>query len=306
MVEEPFTTRDAILTILKPGQPATESPFRRLKRIHCASPGLRVEVRTTLGRVLGTAYIYSVLNADAARAVRLGDAELAGKFAERAHELERSAHADVIREAIREVASTMTGDPDFSDAPPSLQRYLRLRGRTTWLGLDRSALAREWLAHSSAWLSRGDRVQMIEAIMALAQAADEARADLQRKIAPPTTTFFGIVRRMDELASEIQGETEMRLLPRETLEREGLAVIGQPVALLCETLPAGGSLVLAMPAVAVEDRSTTTATSPWDIGELDEGHGIPASMLDPDDEAWFERELAREPTAVPLAPLRRG
>jgi hypothetical protein len=304
VVEEPFTTRDAILAILKPGHTPSEGPFRTLRTHKYASPGLRVDVRTALGRVVGSAHFYSSLNADAARAVRLGNVNLAKSFAERAQEIEHSDPAQVIQDAIHVTASALGIDPRFADAPVSLQRYLKLRGQSSWLNIDHDALTREWIVHSSAWLSRDEHGQLVEATMRLAQTAAETRSDLY--VEPPSaSTFFGLVRRMDVLAAEVQGDSETRLIPRDTLERQGLAIVGQAVALLCETLPAGGTLVLAMPAVTVEEDVPTLRGSPWDIEELDEGR-VPASVIEPADHEWLERELAREPNAVPLAPLRRG
>jgi hypothetical protein len=229
---------------------------------------------------------------------------LAKRFAERAQEIEHSAPAQIVQDAIRVTASALGIDPRFADAPVSLQRYLKLRGQSSWLNIDRDALTREWIVHSSAWLSRDEHGQLVEATMTLAQTAAETRSDLY--VEPPSTsTFFGLVRRMDVSAAEVQGDSETRLVPRDTLERQGLAIVGQAVALLCETLPAGGALVLAMPAVTVEESAPILRGSPWDIEELDEG-AVPASVIDPADHEWLERELAREPPAVPLAPLRRG
>jgi hypothetical protein len=306
VLEEPFTTREVILAILRPGQPATESPFRTLRQHHCASEGLRVDVRTTVGQMLGRAHFYSLLNIDAARAVRLGEPKLAQRLAARAGELELSHHADIIRDAIQVIGSKMSADPPRDDTPVAFRRYLRSRGQSSWRGLDQHALTREWLVHSAAWLDQDEHGEIVEAVTALAQAASEARADLlDEATLPPASTFFGVVRRLDPSAAEVQGDHETRLVPHDDLERQGLAVVGQAVSLLCEVLPTGGSLVFPMPAVAVETLPSTAENSPWDLEGIDEGIII-GSILDPVDEAWLKRELAREPTAMPLAPLRRG
>jgi hypothetical protein len=42
----------------------------------------------------------------------------------------------------------------------------------------------------------------------------------------------------------------------------------------------------------------------WDLDAMESG--IAGSLLQAADYAWLERELAREPTAMPLAPLRSG
>lgn len=305
VLEEPFTTREAILTILRPGQPATESPFRTLRQHHCASDGLRADVRTIHGQLLGRAHFYSLLNLDAARAVRLGEPTLARQLAARAGELERSQHADLIRGAIQMIGSKMSIDPSRDDIPIPLRRYLLARSRSSWRGLDQYALAREWLVYSAAWLNQDEHGEITEAVTALARAAGEARADLLANATlPPTSTFFGVVRRMDPSAAEVRGDNETRLVPRDDLERQGLAVVGQAVSLLCEVLPTGGSLMFPMPAVAVETTSPTAEGAYWDLDAMESG--VAGSLLQPADHAWLERELAREPTAMPLAPLRRG
>lgn len=173
--------------------------------------------------------------------------------------------------------------------------------RSSPRGLDHGTMLREWIVRSAAWLSEGEHSDLERAAASLARAATAARAQLASDALPPVTTFLGVVRRMDPFAAEIQGESETRLVPRDDLDRQGLAVLGQPVALLCETLPAGGSLVLPMPAVGLDDESDV-GESPW--GLPGDGHGILGSVIGEADAAWLQREIAREPTAVPLAPIR--
>ena len=260
-------------------------------------------MRTVHGQLLGRTHFYSLLNLDAARAVRLGEPTLARQVAARAGELERSRHADLIRSAIQLTGSKISIDPSRDDVPTALRRYLLARSRSSWRGLDQYALAREWLVYSAAWLGQDEHGEITEAVTALARAASEARADLLADAAlPPASTFFGVVRRMDPSAAEVQGDYETRLVPRDDLERQGLAVIGQAVSLLCEVLPTGGSLMFPMPAVAVETTSPAGEGAYWDLDAMKSGV---AGFLQPADHAWLERELAREPTAMPLAPLRR-
>lgn len=301
--EEPFTTRDAILAILRPGKAATEGPFRTLRDHEWASAGLRVDVRTVLGQVLGRAHLYSSLNTDAARAVRLHREDLARRLAARAGELERSQHAKLVRSAVQAIASTINLDP-LQETNISLQRYLRLRRQSASLVFDTGALARDWLVYSAAWLSRDERGELAEAVTVLARHASEARKDLIGDALPHMSTFFGIVRRMDAGAAEVEGPDGKLLIPRMDLERQGLAVLGQAVALLCEVLPAGGTLTLPMPAVAIETHREHVQSSPWDVDELDDG-GTLATVFPVADQAWLDRALAGEPTAVPVTPIRR-
>jgi hypothetical protein len=303
VLEEPFISREAILAVLRPGQPAGEGRFRTLRQHHYASAGLRVELRSASGRVLGQTHFYSALNADAARAVRWREQRIAQGLAYHAEEIERSAPAALVRNAIREIGSRIDADPLSADAPASLRRYLRLRARSSPRGLDHDAMLREWIVRSAAWLSESEHHELATAATALARAASAVRAQLASDALPPVTTFLGVVRRMDSFAAEVQGARETRLVPRDGLDRQGLAALGQPVALLCEPLPAGGSLVLPMPAVGLEYESDV-ARSPWDLSEHDDGTAI-ASFIQEADRAWLQRELAREPTAVPLAPIRQ-
>jgi hypothetical protein len=297
MTEEPFLTRDAVLSILRPGERTSERPFRTLRERGAASPGFSVPIRDPRGQVAGRVQLYSSLNGDAARAFRLRDVDLAQALAARAGEIERSEPARRVRDAVAEVASRMPDDPDSGAAPVALRRYLALRRHSTWDGLDRRSLAREWLAHSAAWLDETDeREELIDAIVQLDRAACEARDDLIADRMPSVTTFFGVVRRMDRMAAEVEGEHESLLIPRDDLERHGLAVLDQPVSLLRETLPGGGAYVLPMPAVSLEAPAEDLAASPW----AEPGPAVMAL----EDVDWLERELAREPTAVPLAPLR--
>jgi hypothetical protein len=253
--------------------------------------------------MLGQAHFYSSLNVDAARAVRWGERRLAQSLAHHAEEIERSAPAALVRDAVRAIGSRIDADPLSADVPVSLRRYLRLRARSSPQGLDQNAMLREWIVRSAAWLSESEHDELAAAATALARAASAARAQLTSDALPPVTTFLGVVRRMDSSAAEIQGAHETRLVPRDGLDRQGLAVLGQAVALLCEPLPAGGSLVLPMPAVGLE-RESDVARSPWDLSEHEEGTAF-VSFIEEADRAWLQRELAREPTAVPLAPIRK-
>ena len=307
VLEEPFLTRDSILRVYRPAEITTGRPFR-LRAQHAASHGLSVPVRTSLGQFVGRVHLYSALNADAARAYRLHEKTAARELAKRAAELEASPAAATIVSAIASVASQMPGDPLSDQAPAHLRRYLAQRRASSSRGLDTGALAREWLVQSAAWLA-AESEELIEAVSQLGRKADEARAQVLE--GPFTaTTFYGVVQRMDPSAAEIEGPGgETMLIPRMDLEREGLAAIGQPVSLLQEALPGGGSYWLPMPAVALDvdpgepaAESSLNAESPLMDVVRAEG-GALVAHLPPADRSWFERELAREPTAVPAAPL---
>lgn len=262
-------------------------------------------MRAPLGQLLGRVHLYSALNADAARAYRLHAKPAARALAKRAEELEASPEATTIVSAIASVASRMPSDPLSDEAPAHLRRYLAQRRTSSSRGLDAAALMRDWLVQSAAWLST-ESDDLIDAVSQLGRRAEEARAEILDDTVT-ATTFYGIVQRMDPSAIEIEApEGETLLIPRADLDREGLAVIGQPVSLLHETLPGGGSYWLPMPAVAIDIQPPPQeSVSPlMDVVQAEGGSLV--AHLPPADRRWFERELAREPTAVPAAPLSVG
>lgn len=94
-------------------------------------------------------------------------------------------------------------------------------------------------------------------------------------------------------------------MPRRDLERQGLAVLGQAVSLQCEALPAGGTLLWAAPAVALERPEAEARHSPWEIESQPDEGAIAAELIDSKDQEWIDRGLAHERVAVALAPLPR-
>jgi len=308
VIEEPFVTREAVLSVLRPGELTSERPFRTLRERGAASEGLAVPIRTPGGQVLGRVQLYSSLNADAARAYRLRRVGVARELAGRAAAIEQSSAAQHIREAVASAAAGLPVDHLSKDTPPALQRYLHMRGHSTWRGLDREGLTREWLSHSDAWLaaSSAARDTLIEAAVEVDRMAAQAREDVLGGDAALATTFYGVVQRMDATAAEIEGGAEQTLLvPLDDLERQGLAVLGQPVAVLRELLPGGGSYSLPMPAVALDEESFPDVGSPWEshADGIYEGRTVEISVLSRRDGGWLDRELAREPSALLVAPL---
>jgi hypothetical protein len=308
VIEEPFMTRESVLSVLRPGELTSERPFRTLREHGAASEGLAVPIRTPGGQVLGRLQLYCSLNADAARAYRLRQIGAARELAGRATDIEKSPAAQLIREAVASAAASLPVDRSPAHTPASLQRYLDMRGRSAWKGLDREGLTREWLAHSDAWLMAGseDRDALIEAAMELNRAVLQAREDILSQDVVSATTFFGVVRRMDPTAAEIEGAGGQTLLvPLDDFERQGLAAIGQPVAVLREVLPSGGSYSLPMPAVALVEESLSSVSSHWRNHDATvwEGGSMEVSFLSKRDGDWLDRELAREPSALLVAPL---
>ena len=298
VTEQPFVSRAAIIAVLRPGQPSTEGPFRTLRHHGLASEGIRLNMRAQSGRVVGSTSLYSTLNTDAARAARLRRPEMAREFAVAAHGLEHSLAAEVIRSAIAKATSKVDRAPD---QPASLHRYLRMRAGAGRLG-DRDALVREWIVSSDSWLDRDETGDVRAAVLELARLAEEARTSISPNANEDATTFFGRVARLDRTAAEIDAEGGAVLVPRRDLEREGLASIGQAVALLCEVSPSGGTLTLPLPAVALDAPVRSSQPSPWDIPDFTEG-SIPGLRMPGPDRRWLDRTLAEEPRAVPVSPI---
>jgi hypothetical protein len=229
---------------------------------------------------------------------------VARKLAAVAERLERSSAAKKISEAIASLSTAIPADPHSQDAPPGLRRYARLRGHSSWADLEHGSLTREWLVQSRAWLelAGSDTGSLADAIVTLAHESEKARAKtLGDELS--VTTFHGVVRRLDITAAQLESANgEAVVLPRPELERQGLAIVGQAVSLLTEVLPGGGSYLLPMPAVMLEPPAFEDVVSPWDLLEP-EHLAFRGSDLDSRDSDWLERELARDPRVIPVAPL---
>jgi hypothetical protein len=272
----------------------------------CASEGIAIYIRSLHGHLGGKLWIYSSLNADAARAYRLRRFETAEDLAERAARIERSRPARQIQAAIESLAQRLPLDPCSETAPVSLRRYVGLRLHRSPAGFDPVALAREWLAQSVAWLDESgqDRDQLLEAVEALRLAAEKARSRVADENDHSFNVFFGAITRIDEFGAELDSAGGQVLwIPRLDLERQGLAVLHQAVSVWQEALPGTGSLLLLMPAVALEPPDPGGGPSPW--GPLfSEERAVHVQHIDERDAEWLKIGLAREPTAIPAAPLR--
>lgn len=305
VVEEPFLTKDLILSILRPAEVTTDRPFRTLRQHKSASPGIVVHLRMDGGRMAGRLTLYSSLNADAARAYRLQEFDAAKELATQAVKLERSQWAKRIQRTIMELSARVPADPLSKEAPPSLRHYSTTCRHATWRGLDHGSLVRDWLAQSRSWLNEAhdERSALVDAVEALSRKAEEVRTKVLAEEKCTVTTFQGVVQRLDVSVAEIENEAgEAMLVQREDLERQGLAMLGQAVALFQEALPSGGSYTLAMPAALLEPPALDDPPSPY--SSFGDQGGIILTALSSRDLSWIERELSREPSAVLATPLR--
>jgi hypothetical protein len=304
LAEEPFLTSASIMAALRPSElPSVEGPIRTLRSHGAVSPGVKVHLRQPGGHFAGHLQIYSVLSADAARAFRLGQGDAARKLARFAAKLERSLAARQILKAITALSAAIPADALAPDSPPALRRYARLRSRMTWADVEHGALTREWLSQSSAWMQLNGEFDgdLADAVETLSDKSSEARAKVFGEVRN-VSTFYGIVRRLDSSAAELEsGEGEALLVRRDELERQGLATIGQGVSLLQEVLPAGGVYSMPFPAVILEKPDFGKPRSPWRPDDPTKSFDL--DELGKRDTAWLERELAREPRAVPATAL---
>jgi len=153
------------------------------------------------------------------------------------------------------------------DAPPAVRHFIAMKRRTAVDPAQIDHLG-EWVARSASWLT-AHHDQLLEAVVELDRQAVEARADLTPAPSHGVSTFFGVVARLDTLHGEVDGGGQTPLVSRYLLEREGLATIGQPVAILEEALP-GGVYSSVSSAVAIE-QSARVRASPYDAHLPSEG-----------------------------------
>jgi hypothetical protein len=281
------------------GRSPTEGAFRTLRAKRLVSPGLHVEPRGARGRLLGRTSFYSALNVDAARAVRLGHGNIAKALAGRAEEIENSSDSVMIRDALQEAVDRFGVAPGAGLPKRLLTPAIASPPTSNAL----QTLAPDWLIRSDAWMTDDNREELTAAVAKLDAAAAGARVEILGERDTSATTFFGVVRRLDPLAAEVESSDDVRIVARDELDRAGLASVGSPVALLCEYLPAGGSFVLPMPAVALDEDVIADRESPWTIRSLSQGE-MHFEQLDRRDADWILS--ARRRTAVPVVPLRRA
>ena len=293
LVEDPFITRQSIVATLKLGEPSTEAPFKTLRAHDSASSGWSVALRRRDGHVAGRLHLYCSLNHDAARLFRRGQRDHAKRLAAAANEIEASASARTIRDAIAEAVTHAVEDRRWVDAWTT---YSRIRRSRSWLSLDSQAMFREWLASPGAWLAQDDD-SVRGAVAAVSRQVEEVRAQQDEAYGEAVTTFLGVVRRMDATAAELQGESgEQLLVMRRDLEREGLSVVGVAVAVVREELPTGRVVVFVAPAADLgTDKDEGGSENPFDPADL--------SILTTADSRWMERALASDPKLLSATPL---
>jgi hypothetical protein len=241
------------------------------------------------------------LNKDAARLYRLGHYDASRRLAAAALDLETSPSARVIKDAIAAAAASAAAwaeQPDRSDHRAlAWHRFLRVQRRENWIGLDRGALLRDWLASSRAWFDEPDDERLRTALIEITHQAADARADEESLQQFTLTAFVGVVERLDPHAAELRGEGGERwFVLRRDLDREGLGTLGQAVSVVREELPHGQVVLFVAPAILLE----RSAPSEFD---LDPFGGPVVHLLARSDSAWLERVVASEPRVLPAVPV---
>lgn len=295
-----------MLAALTLGATTSEAPLERLRRAKRASAGLSIALRTATGRLQGRLHLYSVLNADAARAVRRGQPEVAAALAERAAEVENSAAMRHIVAAVTEAFRALPLDV-HSPTPDDhygqvVRRYVAMR-RAARLDAEVDVLIREWLSRASAWILASPEPVLCEAILDAARMTEEARRIVLAHGSVDATTYVGVVTRLDPVAAELESESGERwLLPRRDLEREGLALVGHAAALIREELIHGPTVWVTGPATRVDCTDADLAEYEYDVFDT-APDGFDGVVVGKADLAWRARQIAADPVAIPVSPI---
>lgn len=275
-----------------------------------ASNGWSVPLRRSDGRIAGRIQAYSALNVDAARAARHKQPDLARRLAAGAAELETSPAGMVIHDAItrasERLAAHLAGHVSDDAWSDRLSRYLALRQGVGWEGLDRDALARDWLVHSEAWLHLDPKEtdQLVTSVRRLAAAAQLVREELFAGQGLALDSFTGVVRHIDPDNAQIVSEAgDAWVISRRELDREGLAQLGEAVTVFREELPGGGEAWLAAPAVRF---SPLSPPGPRGAHNIDPFAGPVAWVMGEDESRWLSRALKRDPFMLVRTPVVLG
>lgn len=300
VVERPFLTSQAVLGVLAFGMPTTDAPLRTLRRHAAVSDGWSVPMRSSSGRLLGRVHMHSALNADAARLFRWGERDAAVRMARKAQAMERSKHARQVRHAIERTAKDIPVDWAERRATDhrtqAFRYYVDVRRQSAWEGLESSALWRAWVSEPQTWLAVATDESLRQAVHELAALGAEARADEPLLERHGLTTRLGVIERLDPVAAELTApDGTLFVLPRRPLEREGLAVVGQPVSILMEELPGGRTVDYYAPAARLDIPPVAEDPDPFGASAP-----VPLNTADSD---WILRAMASKPTVVPLAPV---
>jgi len=303
VVERPFLTSQAVLGVLSFGKPTTDAPLRTLRRHAAVSEGWSVPMRSSSGRLIGRVHMHSALNADAARLFRWGQREAAVRMARKAQAMERSRQAGHVRRAIERTAEDIPVDWAERGATDhrtqAFRYYVDVRRQSAWEGLESSALWRAWVSEPQTWLAVATDESLREAVHELAEHVAGVRADEPLLERHGLTTRLGVIDRLDPVAAELKApDGTCFVVPRRPLEREGLAIVGQPVSILMEELPGGRTVDYYAPAARLDIPAVDDDVDPFGAS--------PPVPLSPADSGWILRAMASKPTVVPLAPVGAG
>src|ERR1700728_2993679 len=229
----PVVVRDRIVHAFKPGgSPASEAPFRTLRRHAWVSQGVRVTLFSSRG-LAGQLTFFSSLNVVAARLARRGNALAAARVARAAADLEAGPEFAVLRSLLSELpdreAEQVVGGLFPADGPAALT----------------------------------------EALRAVASRTEQVRANDIVLSSPAEVVFAGRIAEVSDrfvLLVEIGGTATMVPLWMADAARRGR--VGDFLALVADRLDGASAVVEAVPAIAIDDAPGADGFSPFGRGDV--------------------------------------
>ena len=230
----PVVVRDRIVHAFKPGgSPASEAPFRTLRRHGWVSQGVRVTLFAERG-LAGQMTFFSSLNVVAARLARRGNAPAAGRVARAAADLEAGPEFAVLRSLLSEL-------PD-----------------------------REAEQVVGGLFPENGPAALAEALRAVASRTEQVRANDIHLSSPAEVVFAGRIAEVSNqfvlLVQSEEGTATMVPLWMAGAARRDR--IGDFLALVADKLDGASAVVEAVPAIDIDDAPKTDGFSPF--GRSDE------------------------------------
>ena len=228
----PVVIRDRIVHAFKPGgSPASEAPFRTLRRHEWVSQGVRVTLFADRG-LAGQMTFFSSLNVVAARLARRGNAPAAARVARAAADLEAGPEFAVLRSLLSKL-------PD-REAEQVIGGLFPERGP--------AALA--------------------EALRAVASRTEQVRANDIVLSSPAEVVFAGRIAEVSDgfvLLVQVKGTATMVPLWMAGAARRDR--VGDLLALVADKLDGASAVVEAVPAIDIDDAPVADRFSPFGRGD---------------------------------------
>lgn len=229
----PVVVRDRIVHAFKPGgSPASEAPFRTLRRHGWVSQGVRVTLYAGRG-LAGQMTFFSSLNVAAARLARRGNAAAAERVAQAAADLEAGPEFAVLRTLLSEL-------PDC-----------------------------EAEQVVSGMFPEGGPATLAEALRAVASRTERVRANDILLSSPAEVVFAGRIAEVSDqfvlIVQLKQGAATMVPLWMAGAARRDR--VGDFLALVADKLDGASAVVEAVPAIDIDDTPEADGFSPFGRGD---------------------------------------